>query len=107
MLVHANHSQSVDELAAAVGVSQGKFNKILTDDLNMSRVIQKSVPRILPKDQRDDRMTICGDLISSTDGDPTFNCKQNRYMEILGRLRDLIRHKRLELCRRKNLSVAT
>ncbi|KAJ4442516.1 hypothetical protein ANN_04103 [Periplaneta americana] len=31
-----------------------------------------SVPRILSQDQRDDRMTICGDLISSADGDPTF-----------------------------------
>ncbi|KAJ4427289.1 hypothetical protein ANN_24907 [Periplaneta americana] len=31
-----------------------------------------SMPRILSQDQRDDRMTICGDLISSADDDPTF-----------------------------------
>ena len=47
MLVRANRSQTVDDLAAAVGVSHGTCFKILTDDLNMSRVTQHSVPRIL------------------------------------------------------------
>ena len=72
MLVRANRSQSVDDLAAAVRVSHGTCYRILTDDLNMSRVTQHSVPRVLAQDQRDDRMAICGDLISSTDDDPTF-----------------------------------
>ncbi|KAJ4451915.1 hypothetical protein ANN_03393 [Periplaneta americana] len=66
-LVRANRSQSVDDIAATVGVSHGTCYKILSDDLNMSRVTQHSV-----QDQRDDRMTICGDLISSADDDPTF-----------------------------------
>ena len=35
VLVRANRSQSVDNLAAAVGVSHGMYNKIMTDDLNM------------------------------------------------------------------------
>ena len=35
MLVRANRSQSVDDLAAAVEISRGTCNKILTDDLNM------------------------------------------------------------------------
>jgi hypothetical protein len=38
MLVHANHSESVDDIAAAVGISYGMCHKILTDDLNKSRV---------------------------------------------------------------------
>ncbi|KAJ4445277.1 hypothetical protein ANN_07078 [Periplaneta americana] len=71
-LGRANRSQSVDDIAATVGVSHGTCYKILSDDLNMSRVTQHSVPRILSQDQRDDRMTICGDLISSADDDPTF-----------------------------------
>ena len=70
--MRANRSHSVDDLAAAVRVSHGTFYKILTDDLNMSRVTQHSVPRVLTQDQRDDRMAICGDLISSADDDPTF-----------------------------------
>ena len=70
ILVRASCSLSVDYLAAAVEVSHGTCYKILTNDLNMSRVTQHSVPHILTQDQRDDRMTICGDLISSAD--PTF-----------------------------------
>ena len=69
-LVRANDSQSVDDLAAAVvGLSHGTCYKILTDVLNMSRVTQHTVPRILSQDQRDQRMTICGDHISSADDD--------------------------------------
>ena len=67
MLVRAHGSQSVDDLASAVGVSQATCYKILTDDLNLSRSTQHSVPCILTKDRRDDPMTICGDLISSTE----------------------------------------
>ena len=71
MLMRANRSQSVD-LAAAVVVSHGTCYKIPTNDLIMSRVIQQSVPRKLTQDQRDFRMAICGDVISSSDDDPTF-----------------------------------
>ncbi|KAJ4433407.1 hypothetical protein ANN_15666 [Periplaneta americana] len=35
-------------------------------------ILIHSAPRILSQDQRDDRMTICDDLISSADDDPTF-----------------------------------
>ena len=43
MLVCTNRSQSVDDLAVAVGVSHGTYYKILTDHLNMSRVTQHGV----------------------------------------------------------------
>jgi transposase len=70
-LVRANRSQTVDEIAAAAGISRGTCHKVLSD-LNISRVTQHSVQRILTQDQRDDRMSICGDLIDSTDKDATF-----------------------------------
>jgi hypothetical protein len=54
----------VDEITAA-GISHGTCHKILSGDLNMSLVAQHSVPRVLRQDQRDDRMSICGDLIDS------------------------------------------
>jgi hypothetical protein len=68
-LVHANCSQTVDEIAAstAAGISHGTCHKILSDDLNMSRVTQHSVLRVLTQDKRDDHMSICGDLIDSAD----------------------------------------
>ena len=42
----AYRSKWVDDITAAVGVSHGTCYKILSDDLNMSRVTQHSVPRI-------------------------------------------------------------
>jgi hypothetical protein len=41
MLVRANSSQTVDEIAAATRISHGTYHKILSDDLNMSRVTQQ------------------------------------------------------------------
>jgi hypothetical protein len=71
-LARANRSQMVDEIAAAAVISHGTCPKILSDDLNMSRVTQHSVSPVLTQDQRDDRMSICGDLIDSADKDGTF-----------------------------------
>jgi hypothetical protein len=64
-LVHANRSQMVYEIAAAAGISHGTCNKILSGNMNMSRVTQHSVSRVLTPDQHDDRLCICGDLINS------------------------------------------
>jgi hypothetical protein len=71
-LVSAKRSQTVDEIAAATGISHGTCHKILSNDLNMSLVTQHIVPRVLTQDKRDDRMSICGDLIDSADKDETF-----------------------------------
>jgi hypothetical protein len=71
-LVRANRSQSVDDIAAAVGISHGTRHKILADDLNMSHVSEHCDPRVLTQDRRDDRMTICGNLVSSADEVETF-----------------------------------
>jgi hypothetical protein len=71
MLVSANRSETVDEIAEA-GNSHGTCNKILSDDLNTSRVTQQSVPLVLTQDQCDDRMSICSDLIDSADEDGTL-----------------------------------
>ena len=68
ILVHTNRSQSVHDLASVVGVSYSTCYKIIADNLNMSH----SVPGILTQGQRDDRMTIRGNLISSADDDPMF-----------------------------------
>jgi hypothetical protein len=70
-LVCASHSQMVDEITAA-GISHDTCHNILSDDLNMSRVTQHSVQCVLTQDQRDDRMSICSDLISSDDKDGMF-----------------------------------
>jgi hypothetical protein len=70
-LVHANHSKMIDEVAAAE-ISNGTCHKLLSDDLNMSRVSHYSVPCVLMQDQRGDHMSTCGHLIDSTGKDGTF-----------------------------------
>jgi hypothetical protein len=74
MLVCANCFQIEDEITATAesGISHGTGHKILSDDLNMSRVTQHSVPCFLTQDQHDDCMSICGDLIESADIDEAF-----------------------------------
>jgi hypothetical protein len=71
-----DRSRTVDEVAtaeAAAGVSShGTCHKIMSDDLNMFRVAQHSVPRFLTGAQREDRMITCGDLIDSADKYGTF-----------------------------------
>jgi hypothetical protein len=43
-LVRTNSSQTVHEVAAeAVGISHGSYHKIMSDDLNMSRVLPITV----------------------------------------------------------------
>jgi hypothetical protein len=72
-LVRANRSQMADEIAAAAeGINHGTCHRILSDGLNVSRVNQHSVPRILVQDQRDGCMSICDDLTDSADKAGTF-----------------------------------
>jgi hypothetical protein len=71
-LVCANRSKTIDKISAEAWISHGTCYKILSDDLNMSRVTQHSVPCVLTQDQCDDHMRICGDLIDSADKDGTF-----------------------------------
>jgi hypothetical protein len=60
-LVRANCTQMIDEIAAAAaGISHDTCHRILSDDLNISRVTQHSVSRVLMQDQCDDRLSICG-----------------------------------------------
>ncbi|KAJ4429326.1 hypothetical protein ANN_26330 [Periplaneta americana] len=53
-------------------VRTGRPQTIRTERKIQEVATLHSVPRIPSQDQRDDRMTICGDLISSADDDPTF-----------------------------------
>jgi hypothetical protein len=66
-VVHANCSRTVNEVAAAAAaeIIHGICHIILSDDLNMSRVTQYSVPFILMQGQHDGCMSTCGDVIDS------------------------------------------
>jgi hypothetical protein len=64
--VRANRSQTVDKItAAATWISHDTCHKIASDDMNMSRVTQHSVPRVLTQGKLDDGMRIPDDLIDN------------------------------------------
>jgi hypothetical protein len=44
VFVHANCYQMVDEVAVAAGIRHGTCHRILPDNLNISCVIQHSIP---------------------------------------------------------------
>jgi hypothetical protein len=55
------------------GLAPMLVTEILSDDLNMFRVTQQIVPRVLTQDQRDDRKSTCADLIDNAVKDGTFS----------------------------------
>jgi hypothetical protein len=46
--------------------------KILTEDLQMTRVTAKFVPRFLTVEQKDDHVSVCTDLRDRAQNDPKF-----------------------------------
>jgi [histone H3]-lysine36 N-dimethyltransferase SETMAR len=70
--VRKDRRQTVREIAEIVGISYGTCQAILTENLNMQRVCQHIVPKMLTLDQRDERMRICGELIAAADSDDNF-----------------------------------
>jgi len=63
---------SVREIAEKVGMSFGTCQKILVDDLGLSRKSSKFVPKILSADQKSERVSACTDLLEAADNDPNF-----------------------------------
>jgi hypothetical protein len=51
-LIHEDRRQTIHELADTVGISCRVCQEILTENLNMCRIIAKFVPRLLTNDQK-------------------------------------------------------
>jgi hypothetical protein len=56
----------------AAGIRHGTCHRILPDNLNISCVIQHSIPWVLTQDLHDDSMGTCGDLMNSAHKGETF-----------------------------------
>lgn len=72
MLVCANRSQMVDEVTATGGISHGTCNKILSNDLNIFRVTQHSVPFVLMQEQCNNRESNSRHQIDNSDNDGIY-----------------------------------
>ncbi|XP_035232093.1 protein GVQW3-like [Stegodyphus dumicola] len=71
-VVHAKRQQIICQIAESVGISETTCQQILTKDLNMHRVCQHIIPRMLNVDQNGIRMEMVEDLILAVDKDPSL-----------------------------------
>jgi hypothetical protein len=55
---HEDRRRTIHELADTVGISYGVC-QILTENLNMCRIVGKFVPRPLANDQKQRRVNVC------------------------------------------------
>jgi AraC-like DNA-binding protein len=63
---------TVREIADEVGISICSANSILTEDLQMCRVVVKFVPKLLSQEQQQLRLEVAWDMLEYANGDPEF-----------------------------------
>lgn len=68
--INKNRRLTVRELEEDLGIPKTIVSRILTEDLGMSRVIAKFVPRVLTEDQKNSRVEIAKDILESIKKDP-------------------------------------
>ena len=54
--------QTIRDACKRVGLSDGSWQPILADELNMRRIAANFVPRLLNNDHRDHRVQVCNEL---------------------------------------------
>jgi histone-lysine N-methyltransferase SETMAR len=71
-MIRADRRLTIREVADDIGISIGTCHKIVNEDLHMRRVSAKLVPRHLTEDQKDDRLSICTNLLEIAKNDANF-----------------------------------
>ncbi|VEN48079.1 unnamed protein product [Callosobruchus maculatus] len=69
-IVLANRRITVREVAEDLNISIGSCHSILTNDLGMSRIAAKFVPKLLNFDQKQHRVNIAHEMLESVRDDP-------------------------------------
>jgi len=67
-----NSRLTVPEAADEVGISIGSCHEIFTEKLQMRRVSEKFVPRLLTDDQKENRIEISQELLANANGNGNF-----------------------------------
>jgi hypothetical protein len=70
-LIQEDRCRIIHELADTVGISYGVC-QILTENLNMRRIVAKLVSRLLTNDQKQRRVNVCLELREKAKEAPTF-----------------------------------
>ena len=71
-IIHSDRRVTIREAAEDVSIAFGTCQKILTEDLQMRHVTAKFVPLLLMAEQKDDRVSICTDLLDRAQNNPNF-----------------------------------
>ena len=61
-IIRDDRRRTFDEVSMLLGIRHGTCHNILTEDLKMSRVASKFVPRLLSVDQKQQQHDVCLDL---------------------------------------------
>ena len=64
--------ETVREIAVEVGISTGSVHSILTEDLQMWRLLAKFVPKLLMEEQKELWKEICKDMLDCVNHDSEF-----------------------------------
>ena len=71
-LILQNRRLTISEITEDVGTSFGSCQAILTEKLNMQRVVAKFVPCVLTEDQKAHRVNISQELLDRVNVDENF-----------------------------------
>ena len=67
---HANRRLTVRMIAEELSIDKDTVWSIITENLKMRKVCAKMVPKLLSEDQKQQRVTVCKDIIERLEDDP-------------------------------------
>jgi hypothetical protein len=74
----ADRRQTIHDVCEIVGLSYGTVQRILADNVNMTRISARLVPRLLSDDQKALRVSVCRELKTSQRRPPLHLQYHNR-----------------------------
>ena len=68
-MVRADHRLTVRMIAVELSINKDTVWSIITENLEMRKVCTKVVPKLLSEDQKEQRVTVCQDIIECLEDD--------------------------------------
>ena len=69
-MVHADRQLTVRMIAEELSINKDTVWSIITENLEMRKVCAKMVPKLFSEDQKQQRVTVCQDIIECLDDNP-------------------------------------
>ncbi|PNF42428.1 hypothetical protein B7P43_G10554 [Cryptotermes secundus] len=74
-LILQDRRLTIQDLCNTLGLSYGTCQRILSEELNMRRIAEKFMPRLLQNEQKQHRLEVCRELQQQLQEDPNFLSK--------------------------------